>query len=107
MARCILKTVSDQRSADISLQLDITNMSARPESIYFASPIWMQQAIVAAYGWWWYRRRFGPTFHHLVADFKTRERWTAEQFQAYQEDQLSRVLARAWRSSYYRQIFTD
>jgi phenylacetate-CoA ligase len=82
-------------------------MSGFPESIYFASPIWTQQAIVAAYGWWWYRHRFGPKFHRLVAEFNMRERWTAEQFQAYQEDRLSTILARAWRSPYYRAVFTD
>jgi phenylacetate-CoA ligase len=77
------------------------------ERVYFVSPIWAQQVMVAAYGWRWYRRRFGPFFPRLVAEFKARERWTAEQFRTYQEEQLSKVLAASWRSSYYRQVFAE
>jgi len=77
------------------------------ERLYAHSPIWAQQVMVAAYGLWWYRRRFGPDFHRLVAEFKARERWTAEQFRAYQEQQLQHVLHAAWRAPYYRQVFKE
>src|SRR5262249_24516449 len=79
-------------------------MGGLAERIYLASPIWAQQAIVATYGWWWYRRRYGLHFHHLAAEFRTREGWTTKQFCAYQERQLAEILAAAWRSSYYRQL---
>ena len=82
-------------------------MSGIPETVYFASPVWLQQATVAVYGWRWYRRRFGPDFHGLVQEFKSREHWTEGQFQAYQMEQLSKLLAAAWQSPYYREIFTE
>ena len=82
-------------------------MAGLAERIYFASPVWAQQAMVAAYGWWWYRRRFGPHFHRLVAEFKARDGWTSEQIRAYQEKQLGCVLAAAWHSPYYHQIFAE
>lgn len=65
----------------------------------------MQQIAVATYGWWWYRRRFSSHFHRLVTQLKNRERWTSEQFREYQKGQLGKVLAAAWHSPYYRQIF--
>jgi phenylacetate-CoA ligase len=80
-------------------------MSSLIEHLYFNSPIWLQQGLVAAYGWWWYRRRFSTHFHQLVHEFKAREHWTAEQFQSYQESQLASVLAAAWNSPYYQHIF--
>src|SRR5262249_25886983 len=82
-------------------------MAGFTESIYHASPIWAQQSIAAVYGWWWYQRRFGPHFHRLVAELKVRERWTAMQFRAYQEEQLRKLLTAAWHSPYYRQVFIE
>jgi phenylacetate-CoA ligase len=82
-------------------------MAGFTESIYHASPVWAQQIAVAAYGRWWYRRRFSPHFQRLVDEFKARDRWTAEQFRDYQEQRLSQVLAAAWNSPYYRQLFTE
>jgi phenylacetate-CoA ligase len=80
-------------------------MSSRIEHLYFGSPVWLQQVLVATYGWWWYRRRFSAHFHRLVTEFKAREYWKADQFQHYQESQLASVLAAAWNSPYYRPIF--
>lgn len=40
-------------------------------------------------------------------ELREREHWTADQFRAFQEEQLGKVLAAAWRSSYYRQVFSE
>jgi|SRR5262245_5673676 len=82
-------------------------MSSLKDSLYLSSPIWAQQAVVAGYGWWWFRRRFGSDFHHLVHEFKSRERWGAEEFHDYQKDRLKKIFSVAWRSAYYRTIFTQ
>src|SRR5690606_39023714 len=79
-------------------------MSAVLDRVYAASPIWVQQAMVAAFGWAWYRRRFGGEFSTLVDEFKSRDRWTAEQFREYQEQRLREILSAAWRSSYYAEV---
>ena len=81
-------------------------MSGLAERVYLGSPIWLQQVIVGTYGSWWYGRRFGTDFHRLVEEFKAREAWTAEKFQAYQQEQLSRIITSAWGSSYYREVFS-
>ncbi len=82
-------------------------MSGITESVYLASPVWLQQAAVAVYGWRWYRRRFGPDFHGLVQEFKSREYWTADQFQTYQTEQLRHLIAAAGESPYYSGILID
>jgi phenylacetate-CoA ligase len=82
-------------------------MGGMTERVYLHSPIWLQQCAVAAYGWWWRRRRFSQHFSRLVAEFKDRERWTAEQFHAYQAIQLTKVLTAAWRSPYYRTVASE
>lgn len=81
-------------------------MSGIAERLYFGSPTWLQQIMVGTYGTWWYARRFGSDFHRLVEEFKVREAWSLEEFQAYQQQQLSRVLTSAWRSPYYREVFS-
>jgi len=81
-------------------------MAALAERIYRNSPLWAQQMTVAGYGWWWYRRRFGPHFHRLQAEFGARERWSAKQFHVYQQEQLGKIFTAAWRSPYYHQVLT-
>src|SRR5574341_1060421 len=80
-------------------------MTETIESIYLASPVWVQQQMVGTYGWWWYRRRFGNHFHRLVSEFKLRERCTKQQFATYQKSQLRKVFTAAWRSPFYRSVF--
>src|SRR5689334_16293555 len=82
-------------------------MAGPVEHLYVRSPVWAQQIMVGAYGWWWYKRRFSSDFDRLVREFKTREYWDAEQFRAYQEQRLNKILATAWESPYYRNLFTD
>jgi phenylacetate-CoA ligase len=82
-------------------------VSGRTESIYFASPIWLQQVMVATFGWHWYRRRFGRHFHRLSPEFKAREHWSAAQFRAYQEERLAEILRIARDAPYYRRVFAE
>jgi phenylacetate-CoA ligase len=63
--------------------------------------------MIAAYGWWWYRRRFSGTFHKLVAEFQARDRWSRDQFTAYQAERLSELFRVAKDSPYYRPLFGD
>ncbi len=80
-------------------------MAGLTETIYLNSPVPVQQMIVGMYGWWWYRRRFSRSFHQLVAEFKTRERWSAEQFADYQTERLGQLMTAAWRAPHYHRVF--
>lgn len=81
------------------------DLAGLTDKIYFASPIWVQQAGVALYGWQWYRRRYSPHFYRLVEELNARERWSADQFRAYQEERLGHLLATARNAPYYRRVF--
>lgn len=80
-------------------------MAGWSDKAYFASPVWLQQLGVALYGWSWYRRRYNPHFHRLLAELGARDRWTKDQFRAYQEELLGRVFGVAQNAPYYRQAF--
>lgn len=82
-------------------------MTSLADQIYLSSPIWLQQWLVAAYGWRWYHRRFGGKFNELLQQYRERDHWTAEQFRAYQEAKLEKVLQAAWQSPHYRQVFNS
>jgi phenylacetate-CoA ligase len=82
-------------------------MAGLVDRIYMASPVWMQQALVAAYGAWWYRRRFGPEFRRLVADFESRSHASAEELRDYQHGKLARLLESAARSPYYGPLLRE
>jgi len=80
-------------------------MSALTESLYLRCPFPLQRLGVSLYGWWWYHRRFNARFQMLVDELRARERWTAEQFRAYQEVELDKLLKCARKSPYYDDLF--
>lgn len=78
---------------------------SRLDDLYLASPIWLQQVMVAGWGMWWRRRRFGPDFERLVEEFRSHERWSARQFTEYQTARLAQVLHAARQAPFYRPRF--
>jgi len=74
------------------------------DALYLRSPLWLQSASVAAYGWWWHRRRFSTHFRRLVRELTDHERWTPVQMQEYQDLRLAEVLGVAVQSPYYRPL---
>ena len=82
-------------------------MPSTVEKIYLSSPIFVQQIIVAIYGWKWYRRRYNIHFDELTSCLYAHDKWTATQFKEYQENNLERILTIAWNAPYYREIFSS
>ncbi|MCZ7551714.1 MAG: hypothetical protein M5U05_03870 [Anaerolineales bacterium] len=74
------------------------------DRLYQASPVWLQQSMVSVYGLWWRQRRFSGQYSRLVREYRARERWSSDQFSAYQRDHLIRLLLQARQSPYYRSI---
>lgn len=77
------------------------------DKLYLQSPVWMQQMFVTVYGWWWYRRRMSQHFIHLISEYQSRDKWTREQFLAYQEKHLMQLLQVADHSQYYKTVFRE
>lgn len=77
-------------------------MASLAERIYFASPIPVQQGLVAGYGWWWFRRRFGREFHRWLPELTARERWSREAWREHQRQALGDLFRAAWNAPFHR-----
>lgn len=76
------------------------------DRIYARSPVWLQNVGASSYGLVWRHRRFGGDFPKYVASFQERERYSPEEWQAYQTQELRRLLAHAVKHvPYYRQAY--
>lgn len=71
--------------------------------IYQVAPMPFRSAMAGARGMYLRAWRYGSETDRYLEEARTRERWTSEQWSAYQGEQLSRLLARAAaRVPYYR-----
>jgi phenylacetate-CoA ligase len=83
-------------------------MSKITDRIYAASPVWLQQLGINAFGWFWARRRLGPIFERTWRDYVERENWSADRMHDFVEQQLRAQVQRAYREvPFYRQSFRD
>lgn len=74
------------------------------DRVYAASPKWAQSIGVNAFGYVWRRRRYGGVFREEVAQFVSREEFTAEEWETYQSECLGSLLVHAAREvPYYRE----
>ncbi len=75
----------------------------RLDQLYGALPVPLQHTAVSAFGARWYWLRFGPGYDAMVRGFAERDRWGAEQWQAWQARALRPLLsAAAERVPHYR-----
>ena len=82
-------------------------MAGLSDKVYQVSPIWLQQVWTAAYGWYWYRLRYGEDFHAFSKKLRELERAPREMQVLYQEARLAEIIASAWKSKYYRDVFVN
>lgn len=68
----------------------------------------MQHVLVSAYGRQWQKRRFGGVYPAEYKAAKKRESFTTEQWQAFQQEQLTKILMHAYNEvPYYRSAFKE
>ncbi len=78
------------------------------QRVYDASPLWLQNLQISAFGLLWYRTRFGPGFDDAVREFQSREFWSPEEWEIYQTQALRRLLTHAFlHVPYYTRTYTD
>lgn len=76
--------------------------------LYHAMPAWMRDVAASAHGWRLERWRYGRETERLVEEALERESWTADQWKAWQEERLARLLDRAARQvPYYRSMWAE
>jgi phenylacetate-CoA ligase len=81
-------------------------LAGKLDALYGAAPAWMQDLMIAGFGWMWRRRRYGAAFHRELPRILEREGWNRTQFEEFQADQLGRLTV--WAASqtpYYREAF--
>jgi phenylacetate-CoA ligase len=67
----------------------------RFDAMYARLPLWAQHGTITAYGAYWYWLRFGPGYAAHVADFASRDRWSADAWSTWQDAQVRRILCDA------------
>ncbi|MGA7990075.1 MAG: hypothetical protein WCC53_01460 [Thermoanaerobaculia bacterium] len=78
------------------------------DRVYARLPVAGQHLAVTAYGLYWRRLRFGAGFKQSLARYRSRERWSATEWEAYEAAQLRALLPRAAAEvSYYRKTWGE
>ncbi len=78
------------------------------DTIYSHSPLVLQNLMVSAYGYSWKKRRFGGVFETELTKAKDRESFSIDQWNNYQQQQLSKILLHAFNNvSFYKKHFVD
>lgn len=76
--------------------------------LYHRLPVALQTAVASVRGRQLHAQRYGPETDRLVAEAHARERWTPEQWQAWQDERLRFILRRAVeRVPYYRDYWRN
>lgn len=74
--------------------------------LYCRLPAWTQNVAISTYGVYWYWQRFGPGYRAYVEEYAQRDRWTAGDWHAWQQERLGRLLPAAAASvPYYRKTW--
>ena len=75
--------------------------------IYNRLPVIGQHAAISTFGLYWHWLRFGPGFKQFVRDYQARDRFTAEQWEAWQSERLKHLLAGCLQVPYYADTWGD
>lgn len=62
------------------------------DDLYAHLPVWAQHASVSVYGLYWRWLRFGPGYHQYLEDFFARENFSAQEWQTWSQQELSKLL---------------
>ena len=88
------------------LKLLIESMSY--SNLYFRAPVFFQNIAMSLYGLYWKKRRFGGVFKKEVDLFRTRNYFSKQQWDEYQELELRKLLVHAFTNvPYYKKKYTD
>lgn len=80
----------------------------RWDKLYSRLPVAGQHLAVTAYGLYWRRLRFGAGFEEALALYRSRERWSLDEWQAFEASELRALLPRAATEvSYYRNTWGE
>jgi len=64
----------------------------RFDPLYARLPVWAQHGAVSAYGVYWHWLRFGPGYARYLKEYAERERFSCQEWQAWQQARLRGLL---------------
>jgi len=83
-------------------------MSSMKERVYDASPVWVQNLLVSAYGYHLYRKRYQGIFHDILALLKQSRNWSRHEAEAWQAEHLHNIVRHCRQNvPYYQRLFSD
>jgi len=83
-------------------------MNSRSETLYFSSPVWLQNIMVSAMGYKLYRKRYTGVYHELLELVRESQGWSAERRSEYQSEQLHEIVKHCrLHVPYYQKLFAD
>jgi len=62
------------------------------DKLYAWSPLWLQNALVSAYGLYWHWARFGGGYEKFEEAYHQRESFSRQQWRDYQQQKLEQIL---------------
>ena len=76
------------------------------EKLYSLMPVFIQNAMISAFGFSWQKRRFGGIFSQALEGFKAREGYSIKQWTQYQTVELRKLLAHAFETvPFYNSLY--
>lgn len=80
----------------------------RFDSVYAKLPVWAQHAAVSSFGVYWYWQRFGGDYQTSLKDFLSRDRFSHNEWQLWQQANLKQLLSAAAKHvPHYRETWSE
>lgn len=77
-------------------------------ALYYKSPIFIQNFLISLYGYYWKNRRLGKGFLQELSEWRLRESYTQEQWDAYQTTELRKLLLHAYENvPFYHRKYSE
>lgn len=78
------------------------------DKLYAKLPVWAQHVAVSGFGLYWYWQRFGGDYQTSLNDFLSRDRFSHDEWQTWQQAKLKELLsAAAEHVPYYRDTWNE
>lgn len=83
-------------------------MGGRIESLYYSSPVWLQNMLVSALGYRLYVKRYTGRYHQIRALLSEARHWNASQRLAHQNERLYEMVRFCKQNvPYYQKLFAE
>lgn len=76
--------------------------------IYFLIPVFFQNLVISLYGLYWKKRRFGGVFNKEIDLFRSRNSFSKQKWNEYQEKELRKLLVHSFKNvPFYTKKYTS